>query len=341
VRGLAIDLGTANTLVWHDARGIVYSEPTVIALNAKTNQVLAVGHEAWKMIGRTPGYIVATRPLRRGAIDDFDVTQRMIRLLFQRVGAARIFPRPTVVVAVPSAITEVERRAVEEASERAGARQCFLIEEPVAAAIGAGLPIQEPAGNFVCDIGGGTTEIAVISLGGPVVMKAIRIAGFDMDAAITNFVRKEYTLAIGERTAEAVKIAIGSAYPLAHELRAEVRGRDLATGLPRTLTLSSEEVRLALEDAVSAIVDAVKDALSETPPELSQDVLRRGIHLTGGGALLQGLDRRLHQETDIPVHVTDDALETVVTGAGRCLAETGMLRELFLPKSKRRRIWTG
>jgi rod shape-determining protein MreB len=339
VRDIAIDLGTANTLVWLEGRGIVYSEPTVIALNSRNNQVLAVGDEAWRMIGRTPGYIVATRPLRRGAIDDFEVTQRMIRLLFSRVGAGR-FPRPTVVVAVPSAITEVERRAVEEAAERAGAKQAFLVEEPVAAAIGAKLPIHEPAGNFIVDIGGGTTEIAVISLGGVVVLKAIRIAGFDIDGAIQTYVRKEYTLAIGERTAEAVKIAIGSAYPLAQELQAEIRGRDLASGLPRTLTVSSEEIRSAIEEPVNAIVDAVKDALSETPPELSQDVLHRGIHLTGGGALLQGLDRRLHQETDIEVVVTENALETVVLGAGRCLVEMRDHEELFLPKIKRRRIWT-
>ena len=339
MRDLAIDLGTANTLVWIEGRGIVYSEPTVIALNSKTNQVLAVGDEAWRMIGRTPGYIVATRPLRRGAIDDFDVTQRMIRLLFSRVGAGR-FPRPTVVVAVPSAITEVERRAVEEAAERAGAKTAYLIEEPVAAAIGAGLPIHEPAGNLVVDIGGGTTEIAVISLGGIVVSKAIRTAGFDIDAAIQTHIRKEYTLAIGERTAEAVKIAIGSAYPLADELRAEIRGRDLAAGLPRTLIVSSEEIRSAIEEPVCAIVDAVKDALAQTPPELAQDVLNRGIWLTGGGGLLQGLDRRIATETDIPTYVTEDALETVVRGAGVCIRSLADHVELFMPRSKRRRIWT-
>ena len=339
MRDLAIDLGTANTLVFSEGRGIVYSEPTVIALNTKTQAVLAVGHEAWKMIGRTPGYIVATRPLRRGAIDDFDVTQRMIRLLFAQVGAGR-FPRPNVVIAVPSAITEVERRAVEEAAEKAGARAAYLVEEPVAAAIGAGLPIHEPAGNFVVDIGGGTSEIAVISLCGVVVCKAIRIGGFDIDAAITNYVRKEYTLAIGERTAEALKIAIGSAYPLHEELRAEIRGRDLAAGLPRTIAISSEEIRTAIDEPVTAIVDAVKDALAETPPELSTDIMHRGIHMTGGGSLLQGLDRRLHQETDIQVHTTENALETVVHGAGTCLESLRDHHELFLPKSKRRRIWS-
>jgi rod shape-determining protein MreB len=339
MRDIAIDLGTANTLVWAQGRGIVYSEPTVIALNTHTNQVLSVGYEAWRMIGRTPGYIVATRPLRRGAIDDFEVTQRMIRLLFARVGASR-FPRPHVVVAVPSAITEVERRAVEEAAEHAGAKTAWLVEEPVAAAIGAGLPIHEPAGNFIVDIGGGTTEIAVISLGGVVVSKAIRIAGFDIDAAITNYIRKEYTLAIGEPTAEAIKIAIGSAYPLLEEQRAEIRGRDLSAGLPRTVVISSEEVRGAIEEPVHAIVDAVKMALAETPPELGQDVLTRGIFLTGGSALLQGLDRRLSQETDIPVHLTDIPLETVVHGAGRCLESMDDLEQLCLPRVKRRRIWT-
>ena len=339
MRDIAIDLGTANTLVFSEGRGIVYSEPTVIALNTKTQGVLAVGHEAWRMIGRTPGYIVATRPLRRGAIDDFDVTQRMIRLLFAKVGSGR-FPRPNVVISVPSAITEVERRAVEEAAEKAGARNAFLVEEPVAAAIGANLPIHEPAGNFVVDIGGGTSEIALISLGGVVVAKAIRIGGFDIDAAIMNYVRKEYTLAIGERTAEALKIAIGSAYPLHNELRAEIRGRDLAAGLPRTVVISSEELRVAIDEPVTAIVDAVKDALAETPPELSTDIIRRGIHLTGGGALLQGLDRRLHQETDITIHTAQNALETVVMGAGKCLESLRDHQELFLPKAKRRRIWS-
>ena len=339
MRNVAIDLGTANTLIWHEGRGIVYSEPTVIALNTTTNEVLAVGHDAWRMIGRTPGYIVATRPLRRGAIDDFDVTQRMIRLLFSRTGIGR-FPRPKTVIAVPSAISEVERRAVEEAAERAGARTAFLIEEPVAAAIGAGLPIHEPAGNMIVDIGGGTTEIAVISLGGVVVSNAIRIGGFDIDAAVQTYMRKEYTLAIGERTAEAVKIEIGSAYPMASELRAEIRGRDLAAGLPRTVAISSEEIRTAIEEPVTAIVDAVKDALAETPPELGHDILTRGIFLTGGGALLHGMDRRISQETDIGVHVTEHALESVVMGAGRCLEASDLVQELFLPKIKRRRIWT-
>ncbi|HVE91217.1 MAG TPA: rod shape-determining protein [Actinomycetota bacterium] len=339
MRDLAIDLGTANTLVWSDGKGIVYSEPTVIALNTKTQAVLAVGNEAWQMIGRTPGYIVATRPLRRGAIDDFDITQRMIRMLFAKVGAGRFF-RSNVVVAVPSAITQVERRAVEEAAEKAGARAAYLVEEPVAAAIGAGLPINEPAGNMVVDIGGGTSEIAVISLGGVVVCKAIRTGGFDIDAAISNYVRKEYTLAIGERTAEAIKIAIGSAYPMHQELRAEIRGRDLAAGLPRTMAISSEEIRVAIDEPVTAIVDAVKDALSQTPPELGQDIMSRGIFLTGGGALLQGLDRRLSQETDIPVHVTENALETVVQGAGKCLESLREMQELFLPKIKRKRIWS-
>lgn len=339
MRDIAIDLGTANTLVFAEGKGIVYSEPTVIALNRRNQQVLAVGFEAWRMIGRTPGYIVATRPLRRGAIDDFDVTQRMIRLLFQKVEAGR-FPRPNVVIAVPSAITEVERRAVEEAAEGAGARTAYLVEEPVAAAIGADLPINEPSGNMVVDVGGGTSEIAVLSLGGVVVAKAIRIGGFDIDAAIINYVRKEYTMAIGERMAESVKIAVGSAYPLAQELRAEIRGRDLAVGLPKRLVLSSEEIRSAIDEPISQIVDAVKDALAETPPELAQDILNKGIFLTGGGALLQGLDRRLSQETNIAVHVPENALETVVQGAGRCLQSIRSLQALFLPKPKRRRIWS-
>lgn len=338
MRGVAIDLGTANTLAWREER-IVYAEPTVIAVNAKTGEVLTVGDEAWRMIGRTPGYIVASRPLRHGAIDDFDVTQRMIRLIFAKVGAGR-FPRPVVAISVPTGITEVERRAVEEAAEGSGARAAYLVEGPVAAAIGAKLPIHEPAGNFVVDIGGGVTEIAVISLGGVVVSKAVRTASFDIDAAIQTYVRKEYTLAIGERTAEAVKIAIGSAYPLPEELRAEIRGRDLVAGLPRTITLSSEEIRNAIEEPIETIVDTVKETLSETPPELSQDIVYRGIFLTGGGGLLQGLERRLSQETGLDVHRPDSALENVVLGAAECLRSIDMFRELFLPRGKRKRIWS-
>jgi rod shape-determining protein MreB len=328
-RDLAIDLGTANTLVYARSRGIVLNEPTVIALNSKSQQVLAMGHEAWQMIGRTPGYIVAVRPLRQGAITDFDITQRMIRLLLQRAGISR-FTRPRVLICVPSAITEVERRAVEEAARRAGAAGAYLIEQPMAAAIGAGLPIHEPLGNMVVDVGGGTTETAVISLGGIVALQAIRVGSFDIDASIQTYVRREYGIAIGERTAEQIKMAIGSAHPLDDEVKAEVRGRDLMSGLPKTVILSPEEVREAIEEQVGAIVDSVVQCLGQAPPELAQDLIVQGIHLVGGGGMLRGLDRRLAQETAIPVHLVDAPLECVVLGAGKCLEAFDSLKVMFM-----------
>jgi rod shape-determining protein MreB len=328
-RDLAIDLGTANTLVYARSRGIVLNEPTVIALNSKTQQVLAMGQEAWQMIGRTPGYIVAVRPLRQGAITDFDITQRMIRLLLQRAGISR-FTRPRVLICVPSAITEVERRAVEEAARRAGAAGAYLIEQPMAAAIGAGLPIHEPLGNMVVDVGGGTTETAVISLGGIVALQAIRVGSFDIDASIQTYVRREYGIAIGERTAEQIKVAIGSAHPLSDEVKAEVRGRDLMSGLPKTVILSPEEVREAIEEQVGAIVDSVVQCLGQAPPELAQDLIIQGIHLVGGGGMLRGLDRRLAQETAIPVHLVDAPLECVVLGAGKCLEAFDSLKVMFM-----------
>jgi rod shape-determining protein MreB len=328
-RDLAIDLGTANTLVYARSRGIVLNEPTVIALNSKTQQVLAMGQEAWQMIGRTPGYIVAVRPLPQGAITDFDITQRMIRLLLQRAGISR-FTRPRVLICVPSAITEVERRAVEEAARRAGAAGAYLIEQPMAAAIGAGLPIHEPLGNMVVDVGGGTTETAVISLGGIVALQAIRVGSFDIDASIQTYVRREYGIAIGERTAEQIKMAIGSAHPLDDEVKAEVRGRDLMSGLPKTVILSPEEVREAIEEQVGAIVDSVVQCLGQAPPELAQDLIVQGIHLVGGGGMLRGLDRRLAQETAIPVHLVDAPLECVVLGAGKCLESFDSLKVMFM-----------
>ncbi|MBV8957275.1 MAG: rod shape-determining protein [Actinobacteria bacterium] len=328
-RDLAIDLGTANTLVYARQTGIVLNEPTVIALNERTQQVLAMGHDAWQMIGRTPGYIVAARPLRQGAITDFDITQRMIRLLLQRAGVSR-FNRPRVLICVPSAITEVERRAVEEAARRAGAAGAYLIEQPMAAAIGAGLPIHEPLGSMVVDVGGGTTETAVISLGGIVALQAIRVGGFDIDASIQTYVRREYGIAIGERTAEQIKMAIGSAYPTDDEVKAEVRGRDLMSGLPKVVILSPEEVREAIEEQVGAIVDSVVQCLGQAPPELAQDLIVEGIHLVGGGGLLKGLDRRLAQETAIPVHVVDAPLECVVLGAGKCLEAFDSLKVMFM-----------
>ncbi|MDA8380766.1 MAG: rod shape-determining protein [Actinomycetota bacterium] len=328
-RDLAIDLGTANTLVYARGRGIVLNEPTVIALNTNTREVLAVGHEAWQMIGRTPGYIVAVRPLRKGAITDFDITERMIRLLLQRAGVSRI-SRPRVLICVPSAITSVERRAVEEAARRAGAVSASLIEQPMAAAIGAGLPIQEPVGNMVVDVGGGTSEAAVISLGGIVANEAIRVGGFDMDAAIQLYIRQEYGIAIGERTAEEIKMAIGSAYSFVDEPNAEVRGRDVLTGMPKTLVLSAAEVRGALEEQIVSIVTAAVNCLGQAPPELAQDIIYQGVYLVGGGALLRGLSKRLADETVVPVHLVDMPLECVVLGAGRCLDSMGLLRELFL-----------
>lgn len=328
-RDLAIDLGTANTLVYAKGRGIVLNEPSVIALNINTGEVLAMGQEAWQMIGRTPGYIQAVRPLRKGAITDFDVTQRMIRLLLARAGVSKL-NRPRVLICVPSAITEVERRAVTEAARRAGAADAQLIEQPLAAAIGAGLPINEPLGNMVVDVGGGTSETAVISLGGVVALRAIRTGGFDIDASIQSYVKKEYGIAIGERTAEDIKVAIGSAWPTSDEVKAEVRGRDLMTGLPKTVVLSPEEVRLAIDDEISAICESVISCLGQAPPELAQDLIHQGIHLVGGGGLLSGLDHRLAHETGVPVHVVDAPLECVVLGAGRCIEAYDSLKVMFM-----------
>ena len=328
-RDLAIDLGTANTLVYQRQRGILFSEPTVLALNKETGAVLAMGDEAWQMIGRTPGYIVAVRPLRSGAISDFDVTEKLIRLILQRSGVNR-FSRPKVLVCVPSALTEVERRAVEEATLSAGARSCYLIEEPLAAAIGAGLPIHEPVGNLVVDVGGGTSEVALISMGGIVTNTAVRIGGFDIDGAIQNWVRREYTIAIGERTAERMKIAIGSAFPLAEEKKAELRGRDLGTGLPKNILVTSEEIREAINEPVKAIVSAVIECIGASPPDLVQDVLTNGITLAGGGGMLSGLDMLLSQQAEVPVHVTKQPLEAVVLGAGKCLDAFDTLKSMFI-----------
>lgn len=328
-RDIAIDLGTANTLVYQRQKGILFSEPTVLALNKETGSVLAMGEQAWHMIGRTPGYIVAVRPLRSGAISDFDVTEKLIRLILQRSGVTK-FSRPKVLVCVASALTEVERRAVEEATLSAGARSCHLIEEPLAAAIGAGLPIHEPVGNLVVDVGGGTSEVALISLGGVVTNTAVRVGGFDLDAAIQNYVRREYTIAIGERTAERIKISIGSAFPLAQEQKAELRGRDLASGLPKHILITSEEIREAITEPVRSIVTAVVECIGSSPPDLVQDVLNHGITLTGGGGMLSGLDMLLSQQAEVPVHVTPQPLEAVVMGAGKCLEAFDDLKSIFV-----------
>lgn len=328
-RDLAIDLGTANTLVYARGQGIVLNEPSVIALNQNTGDVLAMGHEAWQMIGRTPGSIVAVRPLRQGAITDFDITQRMIRLLLHRAGVSR-FNRPRVVICVPSAITEVERRAVTEAARRAGAAEAQLIEQPMAAALGAGLTINEPVANMVVDVGGGTSETALISLGGVVALQAVRVGSFDIDAAIQTFIRREYGIAIGERTAEDIKVAIGSAYPVRDDVKAEVRGRDLMTGLPKTVILSPVEVRAAIDEPVTAIVDSVIACLGEAPPELAHDLIIRGMHLVGGGGMLAGLGQRIANETEIPVYLVDAPLECVVLGAGRCIEAYDQLKVMFM-----------
>ena len=298
--------------------GIVLNEPSVIALNSRSGEVLAMGHEAWQMIGRTPSYIVAVRPLRKGAITDFEVTQRMIRLLLQRVGVSRL-NRPRVVICVPSAITAVERRAVTEAARRAGAADARLIEQPVAAAIGADLPINEPIGNMVIDIGGGTTESALMSLGGVVALEAVRVGSFDIDNAIQGFVRREYGIAVGERTAEEIKIVLGSAYPTAGEVSAEVRGRELMSGLPKTVVLTPGEVRVAVEEPVTAMVDSVVSCLAQAPPELAQDLIVQGVHLVGGGGMLKGMDLRLTAESGVPVRRVDAPLESVVVGAGKVI----------------------
>lgn len=288
-----------------------------------------MGHEAWQMIGRTPSYIVAVRPLRKGAITDFEVTQRMIRLLLQRVGVSRL-NRPRVVICVPSAITAVERRAVTEAARRAGAADARLIEQPVAAAIGADLPINEPIGNMVIDIGGGTTESALMSLGGVVALEAVRVGSFDIDNAIQGYVRREYGIAVGERTAEEIKIVLGSAYPTAGEVSAEVRGRELMSGLPKTVVLTPAEVRVAIEEPVSAMVDSVVSCLAQAPPELAQDLIVQGVHLVGGGGMLKGMDLRLTAESDVPVRRVNSPLESVVLGAGKVIEHYESVQAMFM-----------
>lgn len=305
------------------------NEPSVIALNSRTNEVLAMGRDAWKMIGRTPSYIVAVRPLRQGAITDFEVTQEMIRLLLKRVGVNR-FNRPRVVICVPSAITAVEKRAVTEAARKAGATEAQLIEQPMAAAIGAGLRIHEPMANMVVDIGGGTSETALISLGGVVALQAVRVGSFDIDAAIITYIRRRYGIAIGEPTAEEIKILIGSAYPTPDEVRAEVRGRELMSGLPKTVILSAAEVRDAIAEPVNTMVDSVLSCVAEAPPELAQDLIERGIHLVGGGAMLKGLDLRLAEECEVPVRLVRQPLESVVLGAGRVIESYEELRDMFM-----------
>ena len=316
-RDIGIDLGTANTLVHVRGRGIVISEPSVVAKDTRTGQILAIGAEAKRMVGRTPANIMAVRPLKDGVISDFDITEAMLRYFIKNVhDKFALFPRPRVVIGIPSGVTEVEKRAVQEAAVNAGARWARLVEEPMAAAIGAGLPVQEPSGSMIVDIGGGTTEVAVTSLGGIVVARSIRIGGDEMDADIVAYARREFNLLMGERTAEDIKIAIGSAYPLDEEVSTFFRGRDLLTGLPRSIEVTSAQIREAIDPSIQQIVDAVKDTMEETPPELVADVMDQGIYLAGGGALLKGLDTRIAEATQMAVHIAEDPLTCVVRGTG-------------------------
>ncbi len=331
---IGIDLGTATTLVFVKGEGIVICEPSVVAIEKDTNRVVAVGEEAKKMLGRTPGNIVAIRPMKDGVISDFEITEAMLKYFIKKVRRRRVLASPSMVIAIPSGITAVEKRAVRDSAERAGASHVDLIEEPKAAAIGVGLPVAEAAGNMIVDVGGGTTEFAVISLGGLVYAKSIRIAGDEMDAAIVEYLRKTYNLLIGERTSEEIKIRIGSAYPLEEELNMDVRGRDLISGLPKTIAITSIEIREALQDPVQAIVDASKSTLEQTPPELAADLIDRGIVMAGGGSLLRGLDKRIAEETGLPVHIADDPLTAVVLGTGQTLNLASRLRRRIVVPTK-------
>jgi len=333
---MGIDLGTASTLVYINNQGIVLCEPSVVAIQAGTSNVLAVGEEAKRMLGRTPGNIIAIRPMRNGVIADFEITEAMLRYFIKKVHNSRRLVRPRMVIAIPSGITEVEKRAVKDSALHAGAREVFMIEEPVAAAIGVGLPIHEPSGNMIIDIGGGTTEMAVISLAGIVFSKSIRIAGDEMDEAIINYLKKTYNLMIGERTAEEIKVKVGSAYPLDEELSMEVRGRDLVAGLPKMITVSSEEIREALAEPIAQIVEAIRITLERTPPELSADLMEKGLILAGGGSLLRGLDKLVAEETGLPVHIAEDPLTAVALGTGKVLNEIKYLKRLAVsPKVER------
>src|SRR5881396_2014171 len=323
---LAIDLGTANTCVYARGKGIVVNEPSIVAINKVNGRVEAVGREAKEMLGRTPGNIVAIKPMKDGVIADFEVTEKMLAHFIKKAHNRTMWVRPRIVIGVPSEITQVEKRAVKDRAYRAKASEVYLVEEAMAAAIGAGMPIEEASGNMVVDIGGGTTDIAVISLAGIVYSKAVRVAGNEMDEAIISYIKRKYNLLIGERTAEAIKIELGSAYPLDEPLSYEVRGRNLIEGIPKTITMSDEEVREALADSVSTIINAVRVALERTPPELSADIVERGIVLTGGGALLKNLDKRLSIETGLPVSLAEDPLASVVLGTGKMLSDFDLLK---------------
>jgi len=328
-RDIAIDLGTANTLIYVRGQGVVLNEPSVVALDVSDGKPVAVGHEAKRMMGRTPGHIRAVRPLKDGVIADFDVCEKMLRYFIQKVHSSR-WSKPRMLICVPSGITGVEQRAVQDAAEYAGARKpVHIIEEPMAAAIGADLAVHEPSGNMIVDIGGGTTEVAVISLGGLVTAQSLRIAGDELDEALLAYLKKEFSLAVGERTAEEIKIQMGSAWPFEEEMTADIRGRDLISGLPRTISLSTDQVREAIAEPVAAIVDAVRTTLDKTPPELAADIMHQGITITGGGALLAGIDRRLAHETGMPINIANEPLYSVVIGSGRALENIEMMRGLL------------
>ena len=332
---LAIDLGTANTLIYVKGQGIVCNEPSVVAVQKEARsgrKVLAVGAEAKKMLGRTPGNIVAIRPLKDGVIADFEITEAMLRYFIQKIHNRKTLVRPRIIICVPFGITEVEKRAVKESAESAGAREVYLIEEPMAAAIGAGLPITEPTGNMIVDIGGGTTEVAVISLAGVVFSKSVRVGGDKMDEAISQYIKRKYNLLVGERTAELIKITIGSAYPAQEIQTMEIKGRDLVAGVPKTVEISDEEIRDSLLEPINQIVEAVRIALERTPPELASDIVDKGIVLAGGGALLRNLDVLLREETGLPIMLADDPLTAVVMGAGRALDEINLLRDISINK---------
>ncbi len=327
---LAIDLGTANTLVYAEGRGIVVREPSIVAVNKVTNKVEAVGSAAKEMLGRTPGNIVAIRPMKDGVIADFEVTERMLDYFIKKAHGRSLFVRPKIVISVPSDITQVEKRAVKDSALQAGASEVFIIEQAMAAAIGSGLPITEPTGNMIVDIGGGTTDVAVISLAGIVYSKSVRVASNEMDEAVIQYIKRKYNLLIGERTAEQIKIEIGSAYTLDEPLTMEVKGRDLVEGIPKTLTLTDAEVREALAETVSIIVDAVRVALEKTPPELSADIMDKGIVLTGGGSMLKNLDKRLREETGLPIAIAEEPLSSVALGTGAMLADVDLLRKISI-----------
>ena len=333
-RNLAIDIGTANTVVYQSNSGIVLNEPSVVCINTDTGEILSVGQEARKMVGRTPGHIVSIKPLKDGVVADFETAQKMLRAFMAMVGVRKFLAKPIVVVAVPPVVTSVEHRAIKDAAYAAGAKKVYIMEEPMAAAIGAGLPIQEPIGSMIVDIGGGTTDVAVISLGGIVISQSIRIGGDAMDTAIINYIKNTYSLMIGERTAEEVKMAIGSAWRLNGESSARIRGRDLVSGLPKDLMVTPKEIREAIEDQVAKIVSAIKATLDETPPDLVADLSRNGIVLAGGGALLKGFSERLMKETGMPVRVADDPLYSVVHGAGRCVENIEMLKQILVAESR-------